>query len=477
MKKTILFIYIFFNVSLSFGQAGNIYFKTKIDSILKYPLFDSTQIALSVYDLTEGRAIFEKDENLLLKPASVLKILTTSAALQYLTPGYNFSTNCYTEGEIRDSILYGNIYIKGGFDPCLSTIDLLQFADAIKKTGIKKINGSVYADISVSDSLFWGKGWMWDDDPDSGAPYMNALPINENAIKVIVSPGGAGEKGIITTIPETSFFNINNLTATVTGDSSVIKSTRDWINRKNDITVSGTIGAFSKPDTSALNIVFPEKFFLAHFKELLNKNGIQFSGLADTLTTPSNARLIYSIRHQLTGAVKTANKMSSNLHAEMILRAIADRLPLIKAHASDGIKYIDSLIILTSGKGRKYYIADGSGVSSYNQLSTSIVINVLNYIYGNQELFNILTASLPVAGVDGTLAGRMKDFSHLQNIYAKTGSMRGVSNLAGYIQTMHGHTISFALFIQNFTGSPKRIRDLQDEICRAIYLIKSDKDE
>ena len=140
--------------------------------------------------------MFGKNEKMLLRPASTLKILTTTAALQFLTTEYKFKTNLYMEGEIKDSVLTGNLFVEGTFDPELTANDLSAFISQIKQSGIKKITGNIYADISKMDSLFWGKGWMWDDDPGKSFPYMNSLPINKNSIKVITAPSAAGEKPI-----------------------------------------------------------------------------------------------------------------------------------------------------------------------------------------------------------------------------------------------------------------------------------------
>ncbi|MBA4316990.1 MAG: D-alanyl-D-alanine carboxypeptidase/D-alanyl-D-alanine-endopeptidase [Flavobacterium sp.] len=477
MKKYIsIFLLLFISYSC-FAQAGAHYFRSKLDSILRKPLFDSSQIALSVYDITEGKAMFNRNEKQLLRPASTLKILTTAAALHFLKPDYNFKTNLYYEGAIKDSTLKGNLFVEGGFDPELSAGNLEVFTTGIKKLGIKNIEGNIYADISKMDSLFWGKGWMWDDDSDRDFPYMNSLPINKNSIKIITSPGGLGKPVLINTIPETDFVTIINKTNTLEKDSSRISVTRNWVNRKNEIVITGFTGQGSKPDTTEVNIVNPDKYFLSLFVGILRKNNIQLSGKTDTLKTPISAKLISTITHSIKEVIKAANKESDNLNAEMLLRATAYEQMKKKISAKDGTKYIDSLITIAGMKKQNYRIVDGSGVSFYNLISTELVVEVLKYLFQQKEYYQIISSSLPVAGVDGTLANRLKDFSHLQNINAKTGTMSGISTLAGYIFSTHGHVMAFTLYIQNFNGNPKRIRDIQDEICRAIYLIKSDKDE
>ena len=161
----------------------------------------------------------------------------------------------------------------------------------------------------------------------------------------------------------------------------------------------------------------------------------------------------------------------------MLLRVTAYEKMKKKISAADGIKYIDSLLTLAGLKKGNFRIADGSGASFYNLFTTGAMVEILKYVYSQPGLYKTILNSFPVAGVDGTLSERLKEFAHLRNINAKTGTLSGTSNLTGYISTTHGHLMAFSLYIQNFTGAPKRIRDLQDEICRAVYLIKSDKEE
>ncbi len=116
-----------------------------------------------------------------------MKMLTTAAGLVFLGPKYNFTTSLYYTGFIADSILYGDLYAVGGLDPDFTTKDLDSMVVLLKNLGVKEILGNIYGDVSMCDSLFWGNGWMWDDDPSTDAPYMTALNINTNAIQVKVN--------------------------------------------------------------------------------------------------------------------------------------------------------------------------------------------------------------------------------------------------------------------------------------------------
>jgi serine-type D-Ala-D-Ala carboxypeptidase/endopeptidase (penicillin-binding protein 4) len=133
-----------------------------------------------VYDLTEKQTVFEKDAQKLLRPASNMKILTSAAGLLFLGEEYKFRTSVLYTGSIINGVLLGDLYIKGGCDPDFTTSDLDSIINALLKADIREVSGKIYIDLSMKDELFWGKGWMWDDDPSTDAPYLSALNINDN---------------------------------------------------------------------------------------------------------------------------------------------------------------------------------------------------------------------------------------------------------------------------------------------------------
>jgi serine-type D-Ala-D-Ala carboxypeptidase/endopeptidase (penicillin-binding protein 4) len=303
MKKFFTFLLIIFSANIIFPQShreSNVYLTSlhrKINKILSDPFFSSAQIAIDVVDLKTKRTLYHKNEKILFRPASNLKILTSAAGLLFLGPNYEFTTRLYHTGQIKDSILVGDLYIVGGFDPIFSTDDLDTLLIGLEQTGIKKITGNIYADISAKDSLFWGNGWMWDDDPSSDAPYMSALNINENIVKVIYSPTQVGFPVKVTLIPKSNYYTFKNYAVTSISDSPKVKLDRDWMDRRNNITLSGNLSYAAEPDTEEINIYDPTKYFLSLFRQKLAENQIAFAGLEDTLTLPTGANLIGLYRH------------------------------------------------------------------------------------------------------------------------------------------------------------------------------------
>ncbi len=474
MKKNILKIIILiglmhFGSNLIVAQTYNKKVTKEFNKILDDDYFQSTILAVDIYDLTTKKVVYRNRPKLLLHPASNLKLITTSTALEYLGPDYTFKTSVYYTGIIMDSICYGDVYIVGGFDPDFTTKDLDTVVTKIKEFGIKEIRGDLYGDVSKMDSLFWGNGWMWDDDPSTDFPYMSPLIINDAAVKIVYRPGIIGKEINYELIPQTNFFNVVNESVTTKEDTSNFEITRNWLTRGNKISITGDISYKEEQDTVELNVVNSEFYFMYLFKEKLEKNSVLVRGKIDTLKLPDFAKQIYVHKRKFIDVIDNLNKESDNLSAEMTLRALALEYGEGKATAKKGIEIIDSLITKVGLDYNDYKIVDGSGVSHYNLVTPELILEILKYMYiKSKKNYRILFHSLPIAGVDGTLKDRMKKGRAYKNVHAKTGTLSGVSTLSGYLLSKNRHRIAFSIFIQNYVKSGRIARYYQDKICKFL---------
>ena len=126
----------------------------------------------------------------------------------------------------------------------------------------------------------------------------------------------------------------------------------------------------------------------------------------------------------------------------------------------------DCLITKIGLKPNNYKVVDGSGISHYNLVSVESFIELFKYLkFKSPEIYNLLYASFPISGVDGTLVNRAYNKYAYDNIHAKTGTIRGVSSIAGFLKSVDDHELGFAIFIQNFVGEPDKARHYQDIIC------------
>ncbi len=470
MKIKISFatIILFFSLGFIHAQNKTAALKTQIDQVLSNPFFESCIGAVKVYDLTGNTELYSKNDKLLLTPASNMKILTSAAALIYLGEKHNFVTTFYYTGAIKNGVLEGDLIVKGGGDPLFKASDLDAAINELKQKGVREINGSVIGDISLMDSLYWGQGWMWDDDPSTDAPYLSPLTINKNTLNVTVTGAAAGDAPAVKLFPETPYFTIINNARSVPYPLKDLEVTRDYVNFRNDLIIRGDI----QPGYSvAYNINFrqPELVFLHIFKSRLEKAGIKTTAELKIRELPENAQYLTAVSRPIMEVVDDLNKVSANINAEMLLIAMGGKIKSKGISFSDGKKYIDSLIILTGMNPANYYISDGSGVSRYNLVTTELLTEVLKYFYYSKpSLYPRLLKSFPVAGVDGTLKNRMKNTVAFQRVKAKTGTLAGVVSLSGYTTTLSGKTLAFSVILENFVTSIYTARSYIDKICEII---------
>lgn len=456
MLKKIVFILLI--VSVSFPQN----LKSKLDKVLKDKYFDTCLVAIQIEDLTTNKTLYKKNEKLLLRPASNMKIITSSSGLLFLRPEYDFETELYYDGYVSGDTLYGNLFVVGGCDPDFVTQDLYTFIDTIKSLNVSVLNGNIYGDVSFKDSLYWGKGWMWDDDPSSDAPYLSALNINDNCVEVTYD----GENDEVKLNPETNYVSVIQIY-----NDKKLTIDRNWFERKNEIIISGN--AEGKTYSAKVNVLNPAKYFLTVFSEVLDSNNIKLTGNIEIQKLSSNANFLTSVNRKYSDVIINLNKTSDNLSAEMTLYALADKYSGKPATADSGIQFLNQLIDSAGLESKNYRFVDGSGVSHYNLVSAELLVSILKYFYKEKpELFEILYNSFPIAGIDGTLENRMRKTKAENNVHAKTGTLSGVSTLSGYLTNKKKHTIAFSILMQNFVGSASKAKKLQDEICEILVKAK-----
>ena len=358
--------------------------QARLDAILKSRQFQTTQIALQVYDLTADSVIYQYNERQQMRPASTMKMINAVTSLDRLGGSYQFKTRLYYTGKVDSCVLRGNLYCKGGMDPAFNVDDLNAFVESVKKLGVDTIRGNIYADLSMKDTDRWGDGWCWDDDNPSLSPLL------------------VGKK---------------------------------------------------------------DRFMSRFVKELRDAH-IVFIGDTLRATTPAGATELCARFHTMDQILMRMMKNSDNLYAESMfyqLAALGNR----KATAKTGREHVNRLIQKLGLNPGNYYIADGSGLSLYNYVSAELEVAFLRYAYRNNNIYTPLLTSMPIAGVDGTLENRMRTGFARGNVKAKTGTVTGVSALAGYLTAANGHRLCFSIINQG-QRKATTVRPYQDRICEAL---------
>ncbi len=442
-----------------------------LDVLLGDALLHTADASVIVYDLTADKMLYEHRADKLCRPASVEKVVTTVAALNRLGTDYTLRTELRTTGFLdADSILHGDLYVVGGFDPEFTAADLNSLIAAIPRAGIRSISGSVLADVSMADTTYWGSGWCWDDAPAAFQPYYSPLLLEKGCVEVCVIPTVRDSAATIVCLPTSFWYEIDNRTCCYSDSDEPLHITRNWQDGSNRIIVSGNV---KQPHSRKLSVQTSDQHFFALFTERMLRSGIGASHFGYGMCPP-DARPIATVERSIGEVVHEALKESDNLNAEAMLFHLAATSGKPYAKASDGVIRIDSLLVSihhTYGeKGTRvppHKIVDGSGLSGYNMVSARLLLSVLRYAYSQPHIYDILADALPHSGTDGTLKGRMGNKTMRGRIIAKTGSMTGVSTLAGYAHATNGHTLAFVIMNQHVLKL-SQARAWQDKVCTAI---------
>lgn len=437
----------------------------RIDQIIYEDMPEGTDVALMVYDLTNDTTLYAYREKIMCRPASVQKVITSVTALTSLGADYKFKTTLKAHGTIgSDSVLNGNLYLVGGLDPALNEHELRSMVSDLKKAGVNHINGTIYADVSIMDTMYWATGWCWDDAPASFQPYISPLMVHQGFVGVEVKPTAKGKAPEVNIYPANTHIRVVNKSLTLCDTLGPLTITRDWMHNDNTIIVEGNC---KRRQSTDLSVVGSADFTFALFRQYLDEAGISY-GKYDWGRCPVIGREVSTVSHDLPQIVKEALKESNNLFAEaMFLQTGRQQYPR-EIRFKDAAKYLQEFVNRKFGMfSSSYNIVDGSGLSMYDMCSPQFIVDMLSLIYKDQDLYKIMYKSLPISGVDGTLKTRLSGKTTLNKVHAKTGSVTGSCTLAGYIHTADGRDLAFCIMNEGAIKMPPS-RNVQDKICTVL---------
>ena len=211
-----------------------------------------------------------------------------------------------------------------------------------------------------------------------------------------------------------------------------------------------------------------EDEFMERFRDRLGKAGIEVEGEIRTGDVPRSAHTLCVVRRRIDDVLPRMMKQSDNLYSESVFYQLAALdSPSSPASAKNGHFVMNKLIKKLGYKPSDYYIADGSGLSLYNYVSPELEVAFLRYAFGKDEIYVPLYQVMPVAGIDGTLRRRMRSGYATGNVHAKTGTVTGVSALAGYCTAANGHTLCFSIINMGLRRAATG-RKFQDKVCEAL---------
>lgn len=431
-----------------------------------------THIGIVVQSMNSGRVLYSKNANDFFEPASVQKLFTVASALIALSPNFHFDTNLLTTGRISDGVLHGNLIFKFSGDPTLKQSDIAEFVKKIKSMGINDITGNVIIDNTAYNHVPYPAGWVWSDLSLDFAAPLDTVIINRNQFGISLIPERVGEKPRIEPhLPAgaATFYNEMLTTRYPTRNCPITF----FSNQHGQYVIKGCLAKSSGPQARSLAIRNMEMYTRALIRVLLVKNNIQFHGAMYAAKTPVNATLLYE--HQsasLSHIIIHLLKRSDNLYADTLLKKMGEHYAHGSGSWQDGLRAMRPILSQEAGVNlSNVHLIDGAGLSRYNLVTPNAVSAILCYIDHNRVLRETLIPALPIAGVDGTLAWRMPNLAKGHRLHAKTGSMDGVSTLAGFVKTENQGVLSFVIMANNVPKNRAPCLSLENHI--AEYLART----
>ncbi len=444
--------------SLSISSSTSL--KQQLDPLFADSLFPPANVGVKIVSLTNDRELYSLNERMLFNPASNQKLFTSAAALSLLGKDATFPTIVTADTARR------RIIITGGGDPILSTTDL----DSIAKMCAAGLPPGASWDVGVNvrlfDSLYWGAGWTWDEEPSDYGMFLSPLMLNLNTVTVKVAPSPTpGTAPLVSVEPPSAYTPVVN-TAVTTADSVTqpLRVTRNWMERSNTILVTGMAGLRDRTRVDVLSVWKPELYAGTVFSELLGKYGVATTGRIVLDSSVTMAPALFTFEHRIDTVLTFMNKVSDNLTAETMLKVLAARKAGVPGSAENGAHIVNQFLATAGIDTNLIAVADGSGLSRYDLTTPAATIRLLKKMYADQENFPLYYYTLPIAGVDGTIGRRMRGTLAAGNLHAKTGTLSGVTALSGYVRTLDGEWLAFSIMMQNYAGSSREYRAVQDAI-------------
>ncbi len=439
----------------------------ELEAIFSAPVLSTAVVSALVQSLESGEVLYRLNPDTLVVPASNQKIVTMAVGAAHLGWDYRFETRLETSAPVEAGVLRGDLIVVGSGDPTInfrSGDRLAVFKDwaaGLRARGISRITGRIIGhDDAFDDAEQYGESWSWDGFAYAYAAPVSALQFNENFADLAIRPGTtAGDEATLELRPPGADLVLGNARVTTASAGAERDINLFRFPGRRELEVHGSVP--SGPEViERVAVNNATQYFVSVLRDTLRNEGIAVEGAAidideapdvAVLKAPAPAREVL-LRHQsppLSEIGKTLMKVSQNLYAETVFRTLSLGTGPARVEASRSV-VADTLRGWGLAPGQ-FAVADGSGLSRLNFVSASAITTILRAMARSPELFAPFEATLPIAGRDGTIAGRLKATRAEGNAIAKTGTLRSVRSLSGYVRTADGERLVFAFLVNNFT--------------------------
>jgi len=409
-------------------------------------------VSVVVREIATGGNLLEVNASIPRPPASTMKILPTWAALDLLGPAYSWKTRAYADAPIVKGTLKGNLYLQGGGDPLLTIERWWSFVADLRQAGLRSIEGDIVIDQSRFAPLterpedFDGKFWR------TYNVLPDALLVNWQSSEFTVRPADDGDGVELSVQPYPEGLVVENrvklTSGRCVGRNSRVEYSIDAA-RPDRVVASGRISSSCGPETQRLAIMDPAQYAWGTFVTLWRRQGGQFRGGMLRAPTPPAARLLLTHESEpLSEIVRVTNKYSSNMMARSLVLALAAEMRGTPATTAAGEQVIVDWLKTRALVLPELVIGNGSGLSREARITADGMARVLAGAYRSRYAPEFLT-SLSLGGLDGTLRQRFQDLDDPSRVRLKTGTLKDVSCIAGYVTGKTGKVYAVVVFVDH----------------------------
>jgi D-alanyl-D-alanine carboxypeptidase/D-alanyl-D-alanine-endopeptidase (penicillin-binding protein 4) len=456
-------------------RAQVVHLQHQLSTLLHAPTLRGAQIGFLAIDTQRGTLLYSRNPNEEFMPASNMKLIVGSTAVQDLGVDFSYITAVFAEAQPVDGVEDGNIYLRGGGDALLSAADLDNAAAAVVAAGIKRVTGWVVTDASHDDDQRLGYGWSWDDLPYYYAPVVTALELEDGVVHIHIVPGeDVGDACSLEVSPESTAYTIDNeLTTGRRGSQDTSDITRVW-DQPRTIVLFGSypLGAKRSGDLRA-SVPDPESYAGDVFLRALSAHGVEVTGGVRRGKVPQHPILVWT--HHSLVMPKLMQRFwypSDNLMAELLLKELGVMKFGEPGTTEHGAVVERDFLRSIGVDPNTVTIGDGSGLSQYDRITPHDFIKILMYDWKSKN-HNLIIDALPLVGVRGTQGHHFKGTAAVGHVWAKDGVISHVRTLSGFIQTRTHGVVTFSLLINQWMGAeqpggPAALERLRGAILSAV---------
>ncbi|MBX3244511.1 MAG: D-alanyl-D-alanine carboxypeptidase/D-alanyl-D-alanine-endopeptidase [Acidobacteria bacterium] len=461
---------------------------TDFTTILTKPEYRRARVGFKVISLKTGKVIYEQDAEKYFMPASNMKNFTVATALEKLGPDFRFRTSVYSVGPIENGVVNGPLRVYGRGDVSLSysfeNDNMLKgidrVADALISAGVKSIEGDIIGDETYFSGSAIPTGWEWDDLQWYYGAEVSALPVNDNAVRLSVTPGPLGYGCTVRLTPENMVYRVVNTCKTVAAGSARTLRIEKKLDQ-NILEISGDLPLKNAGYQGSVTVSRPAEMFVSLLRQRLLEKGVSVAGRTyainkkELIPSGLNVEIATIQSPPLSEIAAKTMKPSQNMYTETLLWTIGEevgrKLPSPNTASNQNVQESHALgkrvvrdFLKEIGAGEDAIIMqDGSGLARANQITPSATVRLYRYMSNESKYAQAWRDSLTIGGVDGTLRNRFKGTRGEKNVRGKTGTIAQVSALSGYVKTASGEELVFSALVNGIPATSDRVA-LIDEL-------------